>query len=65
MERLSLENLNSEEKEKLKEYVASIKEIEKEIGKMLHKAKTNPVQEEKKIGGNQSTGKTFELPPNM
>jgi hypothetical protein len=63
MGRLNLENLTIEEKEKLKEYVASIKEIKKEIGKMLHKAKSNPVQEE--TGGNQSTGKTLELPPNM
>jgi hypothetical protein len=30
---------------------------------MLYKAKSNPVQEE--TGGNQSTGKTLELPPNM
>lgn len=65
MGRLNLENLTSEEKEKLKGYVASIKEIKKEIGKMLHKGKTNPVQEEKEIGGNQSTQKTLQLPPNM
>ena len=63
MGRLNLENLTSEEKEKLKGYVASIKEIKKEIGKMLYKGKTNPVQEE--TGGNQSTGKTLQLPPNM
>ena len=63
MGRLNLENLTSEEREKLKEYVASIKEIKKEIGKMLRKG--NPVQEEKEIGGNQSTGKTLQLPPNM
>jgi hypothetical protein len=64
MGRLNLENLTYEEKEKLKEYVASIKEIKKEIGKMLRKG--NPVQEEKqKIGGNHSTGKTLQLPPNM
>jgi hypothetical protein len=63
MGRLNLENLTYEEKEKLKEYVASIKEIKKEIGKMLRKG--NPVQEEKEIGGNQSTGKTLQLPPNM
>ena len=63
MGRLNLKNLTYKEKEKLKEYVASIKEIKKEIGKMLRKG--NPVQEEKEIGGNQSTGKTLELPPNM
>jgi hypothetical protein len=63
MGRLNLENLTYEEKEKLKEYVASVKEINKAISEMLHKAKTNPVQEE--TGGNQSTGKTLELPLNM
>jgi hypothetical protein len=63
MGRLNLENLTYEEKEKLKEYVASVKEIKKEIGKMLHKSKTNQVKEE--TGGNQYTGKTLELPPNM
>jgi len=63
MGRLNLENLTSEEKEKLKKYVASIKEIKKEIGKMLRKG--NPVKEKEKIGGNHSTGKIFQLPPNM
>jgi glycine cleavage system protein P-like pyridoxal-binding family len=63
MGRLNLENLTTEEKEKLKSYVESVKEIKKEIREMLHKAKANPVQE--KTGGNESTGKIFKLPPNM
>jgi glycine cleavage system protein P-like pyridoxal-binding family len=63
MGKLNLENLTTEEKEKLKSYVDSVKEIKKEIREMLHKAKVNSVQE--KTGGNESTGKIFQLPPNM
>ena len=35
--KLNLERLTEEEKEKLKEYVNSVKEIKKEIGKLLKK----------------------------
>ena len=43
-----------EERQKLKEYVDSIKEIKKEIGKMLNKSK-NPKTE----GGNVSKGLVY------
>lgn len=44
--KLNLENLTIEEKEKLKEYVNSIKEIKKEIGKLIKKGKAHRVEEE-------------------
>ena len=54
MSKLNLENLTIEEKEKLKEYVNSIKEIKKEIGKLIKKGGTHNMREEE--GGNKSTG---------
>jgi len=49
--KLNLENLTFEEKEKLKEYVASVKEIKKEIGKLIKKGK---IKEDE--GNNMSKG---------
>jgi len=57
MGRVNLEHLTIEEKEKLKEYVDSLKEIKKEINKMLSKG-SKKVDE---IGGNQSTGKILNI----
>lgn len=51
----NFENLSPDEKEKLEEYIASVKEIQKEIKSLLKKAK-GPVREE---GGNMSTGLTL------
>jgi hypothetical protein len=48
--------LTLEEKEKLKDYVNSLKEIKKEIKKMLFNKKK--VDE---TGGNQSTGKILNI----
>lgn len=50
--KLNLENLTIEEKEKLKEYVDSIKEIKKEIGKLIKKGNISKMQEE----GGDKTG---------
>lgn len=44
--KLNLENLTTEEKEKLKEYINSVKEIKKEIGKLLGKTKHGTVKED-------------------
>lgn len=52
MSKLNLENLTIEEKEKLKEYVNSIKEIKKEIGKLIKKGGAYNMREEE--GGNKS-----------
>lgn len=51
--KLNLENLTAEEKEQLKQYVNSIKEIKKEINELLKKGKTPKIEEE---GGNKSSG---------
>jgi len=55
MGRVNLEHLTIEEKEKLKEYVDSLKEIKKEINKMLRPKKVD------EIGGNKSTGLQYNL----
>ena len=44
--KLNLKNLTTEEKEKLKEYINSVKEINKEIGKLLEKGRAHEMQEE-------------------
>ena len=49
----NFENLSPDEKEKLKEYVASVKEIKKEIKKLVQKSKGKGIDE---TGGNMSTG---------
>jgi uncharacterized protein YnzC (UPF0291/DUF896 family) len=56
MDKVNLEHLTLEEKEKLKDYVNSLKEIKKEIKKMLFNKKK--VDE---TGGNQSTGKILNI----
>jgi len=53
MKKYNFEALTPDEKEKLEEYVSSVKEIKKEIKKLLEKAKGNTVVE---TGGNMSTG---------
>lgn len=57
MGRVNLEHLTIQEKEKLREYIDSLKEIKKEIKKMLNKG-SKKVDE---IGGNQSTGKILNI----
>ena len=57
MGKVNLEHLTIEEKERLKGYVDSLKEIKKEINKMLSKG-SKKVDE---IGGNQSTGKILNI----
>lgn len=56
MKKYNFEALTPEEKEKLEEYVSSVKEIKKEIKKLLEKAKSGKVTE---TGGNMSTGLTM------
>lgn len=48
----NFENLSPDEKQKLEEYIASVKEIQKEIKSLLKKAKGNVTEE----GGNMSSG---------
>ena len=55
MGKVNLEHLTIEEKEKLKGYVDSLKEIKKEINKMLRPKKVD------EIGGNKSTGLEFKV----
>jgi hypothetical protein len=43
--KLNLKNLTTEEKEKLKGYINSVKEIKKEIGKLLEKSRAQEMQE--------------------
>lgn len=57
MGKVNLEHLTIEEKEKLKEYIASYKEIKTEIKKMLNKG-SKMVDE---TGGNKSTKLTLKL----
>ena len=60
MGKLNLENLSIEEKEKLKEYVNSVKEIKKEITKLIKKGRgSHKVEEEE--GGNKSTGLKLDI----
>jgi hypothetical protein len=51
----NLEALTPDEREKLEEYIASVKEIKKEIKKLVSKAGTKEMEE----GGNMSTGLTL------
>jgi hypothetical protein len=53
---MNLDNLSIEEKEKLKEYVNSIKEIKKEVNQLLEKAGSKLRDEGS--GGNMSSGLT-------
>jgi hypothetical protein len=59
MGKYNLENLTEEEKEKLFEYVASLKEIKKEIKKLLLKKKEGHLKTEE--GGNKSSGLTLNI----
>lgn len=58
---MNLDNLSIEEKEKLKEYVNSIKEIKREVNELLTKAGSKLRDESS--GGNMSTGLTKSLGP--
>jgi len=53
---MNLENLSLEEREKLKDYINSIKEIKKEVNELLEKAGSKLRDEGS--GGNMSTGLT-------
>ena len=55
--KLNLKNLTAEEKEKLKEYINSVKEIKKEIGKLLEKTRANEMYED----GGDTTGKELNI----
>jgi hypothetical protein len=56
MAKYNFENLSPDEQTKLKEYVESVKEIKKEIGKLVKKSNTKKMKEE---GGNMSSGLTL------
>lgn len=53
MAKYNLESLSPDEQTKLKEYISSVKEIRKEIKKLVEKASGKSIDEE---GGNRSTG---------
>ena len=57
MPKSNLQHLTLEEKDQLKEYVASLKEIKKAIQKLV-RGGSKKVEE---TGGNQSTGKILNL----
>ena len=56
MQKYNFEALTPDEKEKLQEYIASVKEIKKEIKKLVLKAEGKVIDEE---GGNMSSGLTL------
>lgn len=56
MAKYNFENLSPDEQDKLKEYIASVKEIQKEIKSLVKKAKAPKIAEE---GGNMSSGLTL------
>ena len=58
MAKYNFENLSPDEQTKLKEYVDSIKEIKKEIGKLIKKSNTKKMESE---GGNMSSGLTLSV----
>jgi len=49
----AIKNLTYEQKEELKQYATSIKQIKKKMAEMLHNAKLNTEEE---TGGNMSSG---------
>jgi len=55
MSKYNLEALTPDEQNKLQEYIASVKEIQKEIKKLVSKVNSKEVEE----GGNMSTGLTL------
>jgi DNA-directed RNA polymerase specialized sigma subunit len=58
MAKYNLESLTPDEQTKLKEYISSVKEIKKEIKKLVEKAGTKDMETE---GGNMSTGLKLSL----
>ena len=56
MAKYNFENLSPDEKQKLEEYIASVKEIKKEIKNLVQKAKGKDIEE---TGGNMSSGLTL------
>ena len=56
MKKYNFENLSPDEKQKLEEYIASVKEIKKEIKNLVRKAKGKDIEE---TGGNMSSGLTL------
>jgi hypothetical protein len=63
MAKIDLSHLTIEEKEQLKGYLTSIKEIKKEVHKMLNKPKTesDETRNDKSVGGNRSTGQYYQI----
>jgi hypothetical protein len=53
----NFENLSPDEKTQLEEYISSVKEIQKEIKKLVKKAKVSQMKE---TGGNMSKGLNLE-----
>jgi uncharacterized membrane protein YfhO len=53
MAKYNFENLSPDEKQKLEEYIESVKEINKEIKSLVRKAKGKDIEE---TGGNMSSG---------
>jgi hypothetical protein len=53
----NFENLSPDEKTQLEEYISSVKEIQKEIKKLVNKAKVSQMKE---TGGNMSKGLNLE-----
>jgi len=58
MAKYNLESLSPDEQTKLKEYISSVKEIRKEIKKLVEKAGAKDMETE---GGNMSTGLKLSL----
>jgi hypothetical protein len=56
MKKYNFENLSPDESKQLVEYINSIKEIKKEIKKLVGKAKSSDIDE---TGGNYSSGLTL------
>lgn len=56
MKKYNFESLTPEERQKLEEYVNSVKEIKKEIKKLIRKAEGKTLEKE---GGNMSSGLTL------
>lgn len=57
MSKLDLKHLTTEDRDKLKQLVESIKEIKKEIAKMINP----PINKENSVGGNKSTGQHYNI----
>lgn len=62
MAKIDLSHLTIDEKEQLKGYLTSIKEIKKEVHKMLKpKTESDESRIDKSVGGNRSTGQYYQI----